>query len=78
MFFYRATFTNFYSILKINSNKSIRETLFNENSEDNSGDNRGALSEEIAQTVNFEFLSCIVHGLSDIFKKIDKIKPKVY
>ena len=78
MFFYRATETNLYKFIFCKNRKekglnSFRKSMnSSETFEDSFLDPEQPLTAMITKTINYEFLTCIVYGLSSIFQKIDK------
>ncbi len=77
LFFYRATSTNFYEIIFCRKNENIN------NNENTIRSNRllqvldyvnpdEPLTVMISKSINFEFITCILYGLSIIFEKIGK------
>ena len=82
-FFYRATETNFYTILfcqrKTKQSSSLNEGRLSLTPEDNEQNlSKGFLDPEqpltamISKTLNFEFISCILSGLSMVFENYDR------
>jgi hypothetical protein len=64
MFFIRSCETNFYTILECNC---IRDYL--EYSDDKETNKNKTLISMISKSMNYEFMCCIMYGLSDIFYK---------
>jgi hypothetical protein len=77
LFFYRATGTNFYEIIFCRKNNNISNNEITIRSNRllqvlDYVDPEEPLTMILSKSINFEFITCILYGLSIIFEKIGK------